>query len=89
MKVLLDTCVISELITKQPSPNIVEFVDSLDADVIYLSVITIGEIAKGIEKLIKSRRKTELQTWLKEDLLVRFDGKIVSLDVDVFLTWGN
>lgn len=89
MKVLLDTCVISELIAKQPNPNVIDFIDSLDADDVYLSVITIGEISKGIEKLIKSRRKTELQTWLKESLLVRFDGKIISLDADVLMTWGR
>ena len=88
MKYLLDTCVISELVAKQPNPKVVEFVDSLDSDDIYLSVITIGEIAKGTEKLSKSKRKQELQTWLREDLLVRFDGKIVLLDMEVLMEWG-
>jgi len=88
MKYLLDTCVISELVAKQVNPKVVEFVDSLDSDDIYLSVITIGEIAKGIEKLPKSKRKQELQSWLTEDLLVRFDEKIVPLDTDVLLEWG-
>ncbi|MEW6084069.1 MAG: type II toxin-antitoxin system VapC family toxin [Chloroflexota bacterium] len=88
MNYLLDTCVISELITKQPHPMVVEFVDSLDADDIYLSVITIGEITKGIEKLPKSKRKQELQNWLKEDLLIRFDGRVVSLDTDALVEWG-
>ena len=88
MKYLLDTCVVSELVAKQPNPNVVEFVDALDSDDVYLSVITIGEITKGIEKLPKSKRKQELQTWLKEDLLIRFDGKIVSLDTDVLMEWG-
>ena len=88
MKYLLDTCVVSELVAKQPNPKVVEFVDALDSDDVYLSVITIGEISKGIEKLPKSKRKLELQTWLKEDLLIRFDGKIVSLDTDVLMEWG-
>lgn len=88
MKYLLDTCVISELVAKQPNPKVVEFVDALDADDTYLSVITIGEIARGIEKLSKSKRKQELQTWLNDDLLVRFDGKIVPLDTNVLLEWG-
>jgi tRNA(fMet)-specific endonuclease VapC len=88
MKYLLDTCVISELIAKQPNPKVIEFVDSLDTDDVCLSVITIGEIAKGIEKLPRSKRKQELHTWLKEDLLVRFDGKIIPLDTDVLLEWG-
>ena len=88
MNYLLDTCVISELVVKQPNPKVVEFVDALDSDDVYLSVITIGEITKGIEKLPRSKRKLELQTWLKEDLLIRFDGKIVSLDTDVLMEWG-
>ncbi len=88
MKALLDTCVISELVSKQPNPKVVEFVDSLDPEDVYLSVITIGEIVKGIEKLPKSRRKTDLQAWLKDDLLVRFEGNILALDTDVLIEWG-
>ncbi|MHB8777047.1 MAG: PIN domain-containing protein [Anaerolineales bacterium] len=88
MKCLLDTCVVSELVARQPDQKVVEFVDTLDSDDVYLSVITVGEITKGIEKLSKSKRKQELQAWLREDLLVRFDGKIVSLDADVLMEWG-
>ena len=89
MNYLLDTCVISELVAKQPNSEVVEFVDRLDSDDVYLSVITIGEITKGIEKFPKSKRKQELQTWLREDLLIRFDGRIVSLDTEVFMQWGT
>ena len=88
MKYLLDTCVLSDLVTKQPAPKVVEFVDSLDPDDVYLSVITIGEIVKGIEKLPNSRRKQELHAWLKEDLLARFQGKIIPIDEDVVVEWG-
>jgi len=89
MKYILDTCAISELVAKQPNPTVVEFIDSLDPDDVYLSVVTIGEISKGIEKLPKSKRKQELETWLREDLLVRFDGKIIPLDTGVLLEWGS
>jgi tRNA(fMet)-specific endonuclease VapC len=51
-------------------------------------VITIGEIAKGVEKLSKSKRKQELHSWLKENLLVRFDGRIIPLDTEVLMEWG-
>jgi toxin FitB len=88
MKYMLDTCVISELVTKKPNPKVVEWIDSLDADDIYLSVITIGEIIKGIEKLPKSKRKQELHNWLNQDLLSRFQGKIMALDTDVIMEWG-
>lgn len=88
MKALLDTCVISELIVKQPNPKVVEFIDSLDPEDVYLSVITIGEIVKGIKKLPKSRRKTDLHTWLNDDLLIRFEGNILALDTDILIEWG-
>ena len=65
MKYLLDTCVISELVTKKPNPKVVEFIDWLDLDDVFLSVITIGEIVKGIEKLSGSKRKQKLNDWLK------------------------
>lgn len=89
MRFILDTCVISELIAKYPNPKVVGFVDSLESDDVYLSVITIGEIAKGVEKLPDSKRKRELYSWLKEDLLVRFYGKIIPLDIDILLEWGT
>jgi predicted nucleic acid-binding protein len=89
MKYLLDTCVISELITKNPDPHVVAFVDSLEPDDVFLSVITIGEIVKGIEKLPTSKRKQELHTWLQEDLFIRFDNKILSLDTNILMEWGK
>lgn len=89
MKCLLDTCVISELVAKTPNPHVVGFVDSLEPDDVFLSVITIGEIMKGIEKLPNSKRKQDLHAWLQEDLLVRFDGRIFPLDTDVLLEWGK
>jgi toxin FitB len=89
MKALLDTCVISELVSKRPNPKVVEFVDSLDAEDVYLSVITIGEIVKGIERLPSSKRRSELQAWLNDDLLVRFEGNVVPLDIDIMVAWGR
>lgn len=88
MKYLLDTNVISELISKQPSQNVVDWVDGLDPASIYISVITIGEIRKGIEKLPVSKRREQLAAWLEHDLLLRFQGKIAELTVEVMLTWG-
>ncbi len=89
MKYLLDTNVISELVAKQPNPHVVQWIDTLDSDSVYLSVITIGELRKGIEKLPDSKRKDTLRMWLHDDLLVRFSGRILLLDIPVILTWGE
>ena len=89
MNYLLDTCVISEALTKQPNPKVLEFVDNLDPEEVYLSAITIGELYKGIARLPASRRKNDLQAWFEDELLVRYEGKILSLDADVLMTWGG
>ena len=89
MKYLLDTNVISELIARIPNQQIVDWIDGLDPETVYLSVITIGELRKGIEKLAPSRRKDELTLWLETDLLLRFAEKLVDITIDVMLVWGE
>ena len=89
MKYLFDTSIITELISNQPNPNLIAFVDSLDQEDIYLSAITVGEIAKGLHLLPNSNRKRELDAWLRENLLVRFEGRILPLDADLFIRWGE
>lgn len=89
MKYLLDTCVISELVAKRPHQQVIDWIDQLDPDSVYLSVITIGEIRKGIEKLPTSRRKATLETWLSDELLIRFQDRILAIDTAVTLVWGQ
>jgi len=89
MNYLLDTNVISELISKQPNKKVVEWVDRLDPNTIYLSVITIGELRKGIEKLPPSKRRDTVKEWLEGDLLLRFQGRILEITIEVMLIWGE
>lgn len=89
MTFLLDTCVISDLVAKQPNHHVVQWVDSIDEDRLFLSVITIGEIKRGIEKLADSSRKSALVEWLEDELFVRFTGRILSIDTSVMLVWGQ
>lgn len=89
MKYLLDTNVISELAAKQPHVQVVQWIDNLDPNSVYLSVVTVSEIRKGIEKLPDSKRKDALQNWLYDDLLTRFTGRILALDTPAMLTWGK
>lgn len=89
MKYLIDTNVISELIARQPNPKVVEWIDQLDPSMVHLSVITIGEICKGIEKLAASKRREAIKEWLETDLLFRFQGRIVEISIQTMLTWGE
>jgi toxin FitB len=61
MTYLLDTCLISELVAKRPNQQVVDWLDNQTQDSLYLSVITMGEIAKGIHKLDGFQRKDSLQ----------------------------
>jgi predicted nucleic acid-binding protein len=89
MRYLLDTCVISELVAKQPNQHVIEWIDGVDFETVHLSVITIGEIRKGIEKLPDSKRKSMLQEWLEGELLVRFSGRVLPVDLVAILVWGS
>src|SRR5215216_5314647 len=89
MNYLLDTNVISELIARVPNQTVVDWIDSLAPESVYLSVITIGELRKGIEKLAPSRRKEALMLWLETDLLLRFAEHLVDITCDVMLVWGE
>ncbi len=89
MSYLLDTCVLSELVSKKPNANVVRWIDDLDPDKVYLSVLTLGEIEKGIGLLPKSRRREALTAWLQNELLVRFRDSILPLDLATARTWGR
>lgn len=89
MSYLFDTNVISELVAARPDPGVIRWIEGLDPESVFLSVITIGELKRGIEKLPDSRRKNELENWLTSDLLVRFRDRILPIDVDAILAWGS
>ncbi len=89
MTYLLDTCLISELVAKQPNKQVLDWLDAQVPETLYLSVITIGEIAKGISKLTDSKRKESLTTWLNETLPNRFQQRILSIDFSTMVLWGN
>ena len=89
MNYLLDTCVLSELIKPEPSLNVVEWISNIDERCLYISVLTIGEIHKGIEKLPESKKKDNLHKWVNFDLKERFNNKILNIDIHIATTWGK
>ena len=89
MNYLLDTCIISELIAKRPNQTVLDWLNAQVPSDLYLSVITIGELTKGVRRLPDSRRKSDLEHWLENDLLVRFSGRTPTLDLDTMILWGN
>ncbi len=86
---LLDTCLISEMVSKQPSQQVLDWLDAQVPESLFISMITIGEIAKGISKMPSSKRKESLITWLNENLPNRFKHRILSIDFSTMVLWGN
>lgn len=89
MKYLLDTCVLSELIKKKPSPKVIKWVSEIDENNLFLCVLTIGEIHKGIEKLPESKKKNKLYQWVNYDLKERFRNRIIDFDLKIATVWGQ
>ena len=89
MKFLLDTCLISELVKKEPNPKVVTWLDERSESALFLSVLTIGELQKGISKLAAGTRKDELQAWVEHDVADRFEGRILEVDLETVLVWGK
>ncbi len=90
MKYLLDTCVVSELIKKNPNHKVTQWVDNQDENNLFMSLVSIGELLKGIHKLDEqSEKKVMLHRWLNDELLPRFAQRIVMLDMEVIEVWGK
>lgn len=89
MNYLLDTNIISELVSKEPNKKVVAYINNLNQGDVYLSVITIGEIQVGIQNIQSDSRKAVLLKWLYSDLFKKFENKIISIDINIMLIWGN
>lgn len=87
---LLDTNVISELMKRRPNRNVAAWVDATAEDLLYVSVITVGEVRKGIDLLSDADpKRAALQSWLDRDVRARFSGRLLVFDDAVAERWGR
>lgn len=86
---LLDTNVISELVRPRPEPRVAAWVEATDESLLYLSVLTLGEIRKGIASLRDTSRRIRLEVWLDSDLVLRFANRILPIDQPIADRWGR
>ena len=86
---LLDTNVISELVKRRPEVKVTTWISMIDEELLYLSVLTLGEIRKGIASLPATARRVSLEAWLDHDLALRFSGRILPIAHDVADRWGR
>jgi predicted nucleic acid-binding protein len=86
---LLDTCVLSEFTRHQPDKRVIDWLNSVEEEKMFISVITIGEIQRGIERLPDSHRKTDLLIWMNNGLMTRFADRMVTIDAATIFLWGS
>ncbi len=89
MSFLLDTNVVSEWVKPQPNPAVIAWLDEVDEDRVFLSVITLTELRYGIERLAPGKRRKRLEDWLEQELPLRFEGRILGIDQTVTNACGE
>ncbi|MBI2119531.1 MAG: type II toxin-antitoxin system VapC family toxin [Elusimicrobia bacterium] len=85
---LLGTNVLSELVKLKPESKVVSWIEKTDEDLFYISVLTLGEIRKGITTLSPASRRVAIEAWLEKDLCYRFAGRILLIDQEIADRWG-
>lgn len=89
MSYLLDTNVISELVKHTPNERVLKWIDDIYSEKLYLSVISIGEIRKGVAGIQDPRRQEKISRWLEIELPDYFEERILNIDLKVADMWGQ
>lgn len=89
MSFLLDTNVVSEWVKSRPDPGIITWLAEVDEDRVFMSVVTLAELRYGIERMPPSRQRTRLEGWLRDELPLRFEGRLLLIDHAVADAWGT
>lgn len=89
MSYLLDTNVVSELTRRKPDTQVKAWFKSVPSSALHLSVLSLGEIRKGIEMLADTRRKELLRLWLEHDLPGWFEDRLLPVDAEICDSWGR
>ncbi len=89
MSYLLDTNVVSEMVRARPSARVAAWVDAVPDVTLHLSVLSLGEIRKGVEALPNGARKEQLRLWLEQELSAWFEARLLPVDAGVADRWGR
>jgi toxin FitB len=86
---LLDTKCVSEAVKKAPSASVLDWIEATGESLLYVSVLTLGEIRKGVVALTHGKRRGQLETWLEVELHERFHGRVIPVDSEIADRWGH
>jgi predicted nucleic acid-binding protein len=83
MSFLLDRNVLSEPMKERPNPGVLAWLSRVDEDQVFVSVVSITELRFGVERLAIGKRRERLDGWLRKDLILRFEGRILPIDLRI------
>lgn len=89
MSYLLDTNVLSELLRPRPEARVIRWFREVPDEALHLSVLTLGEIRSGIERLGPGTRRERLRVWLETELPGWFEDRVLPIDAAVADRWGR
>jgi len=89
MSYLIDTCALSELVAARPDKNVISWFESVPQESLYMSVLSLGEIRNGVEKLSRGRRHSQILSWLEHDLPRWFEDRMLPINNQVANEWGR
>ena len=89
MSYLLDTNVISELVRPKPAKAVLAWFENIPSEALHISVLTLGEIRKGIESMPDGARREKLRLWLEHELADWFGSRILPVDIPIADRWGR
>jgi predicted nucleic acid-binding protein len=86
---LLDTNAVSEWVKPRPDPGLIGWMEAADEDRVFISVISLAELGYGVERLPAGKRRRRLEEWLRHELPLRFESRILPIDSAVAEAWGK
>jgi len=89
MSYLIDTNVLSELVRSKPNQKVIRWFSTVPSETLYISVLTLGEIRKGIENLQEKERQEKLLLWLEIELPNWFGNRVLVIDAHIADRWGR
>lgn len=89
MNFLLDTNAVSEWVKPRPNPGLIRWMESADEDRLFLSVITLAELHYGVERMPAGMRRTRVERWLRLELPLRFEKRVLPVSEEIAVAWGK
>jgi toxin FitB len=89
MSYLLDTNVISELVRPKPAKVVLDWFENIPSEALHISVLSLGEIRKGVEQMPDGDRREKLRLWLEHDLVAWFGTRVLPVDMPIADRWSR